>query len=163
MGTGGTETGGSGGDGAGTGTGGTTAGGPAAGVGGGVSGASGRGSGGSAGKGGNGGKGGGAGAMSCEELESAYQKKLPDALACFPNIDTDQCTEHVPASLPCGCTVHVNPANEDALAELQRLQQQHGKMGCIVACPAVECLPSEGVCTTMGSGSQGRCTEQGGK
>lgn len=160
VGTGGTQTGGTGtggstggtgtGGDAGMGTGGTMAGGPAAGVGGGVSGAGGRGTGGNAGTGST---------MTCEQLVQAYAKTLPDALVCNPTIDSVQCTEHLPSSLPCGCPIHVNPANEEAVAELTRLQQQHSKMGCIEVCGDVFCQDSEGVCTTMGNGGDGRCVE----
>jgi hypothetical protein len=112
--------------------------------------------GGSAGRAGGGGS---AGGPTCESLASAYEKALEDALACNAAIDSDQCTEHVLDSIPCGCDIHVNPENEEAIAEAKRLAEQHGTMGCVAVCPAVVCAETYAVCTTSGSGSQGRCVE----
>jgi hypothetical protein len=175
---GGMATGGSGGDGGGVTTGGSggvtnggsggsgaTGGSSTAGVGGGVAGAGGRtGSGGSAGTAGRMGSGGTAGAggaptPTCEGLEEAYAEALESALACNPDIDSEQCTEHVPASLPCGCVIHVNPANEEALTEMKRLVSEHEKMGCVTVCPALACSELEAICTTSGNGGEGRCVE----
>jgi hypothetical protein len=170
-GSGGSETGGTGGsETGGTGTGGSMAGG--GGSDGGSAGMPTAGAGGSTGGAGTGGTGaggaahagnGGAGSMTCEELEQAYATTMEEALACNPDIDSEQCTEHVPASIPCGCTVHVNPGNAAAVAELQRLQQQHAKAGCIAVCPAVECPGTEATCTSSDRGGEGRCREDGEK
>jgi hypothetical protein len=140
------------------GLGGAGAGGPAGGQGGGPAGASGRGmaAGGRAGSAGTGGK---AGAATCEGLVESYAETIEKALACDVGIDSEQCTEHVAASLPCGCTIHVNPVNEDALSELRRLSEQHTAMGCVVACTDVECVERVAVCTSSGNGSMGRCVE----
>lgn len=159
--TGGTGTGGSTGGSGASGGSGATGGTSAAGTGGGPAGAGGRGmtTGGTAGRAGGGGN---AGAVTCESLAKAYEETLPAALACNPDIDEQQCTEHVPASIPCGCPIHVNAANEEAIAELKGLSEQHSKMGCVEACPAIACLDRNGVCSKSGSGNVGRCEEEGG-
>jgi hypothetical protein len=53
----------------------------------------------------------------------------------------------------------VNPENEEAIAELKRLSEQHSEMGCVMVCPAIACLDREAVCSTSGTGSMGRCVE----
>jgi hypothetical protein len=101
-----------------------------------------------------------AGSDTCGGIITAYAAALESALACDPAIDSDQCTEHVPASIPCGCTIHANPANEDAVAELLRLSEQHTELGCPVACTDVECIDRVPICMPSGDdASVGRCTE----
>jgi hypothetical protein len=115
--------------------------------------------GGSAGAGGRGMAGASGAAPTCDGLADAYAEALESALACDPSIDSVQCMHHVPASLPCGCPIHVNPDNEEAVAELERLQEQHDKMGCVIVCPDILCIDGESFCSTSGTGNMGRCVE----
>jgi hypothetical protein len=142
AGTGGTEHGGSGGDaGSGAGTG------PAAGVGGGPAGSSGAGGRGSGGAGGRAGGGGSAGGMTCDQMQAAYGEALQQARECNPAIDAEQCTALTSSGIVCGCPVAINPAHEEAVAELLRLHNAFSQMGCEVACPDIACIgPYAGTC-----------------
>jgi hypothetical protein len=129
-----------------------------AGIGGGKAGAGGR----MTGTGGTGGSAGAGGAPppTCDELEQAYAETFESAIACDPSLDFDQCTEHVPKSVPCGCVTHVNPENDEAIVELRRLSEQHEKLDCVMVCPEIACVEPETVCVADGNDdSVGRCVD----
>jgi hypothetical protein len=102
---------------------------------------------------------GGAPPPTCDDLEQAYAETLESALECNPESDAEQCTEHVPSRLSCGCVIHVNPARSEAVAELKRLVSEHEEMGCVMVCPAIACVERDSVCTAREDGDAGRCVE----
>lgn len=115
-------------------------------------GSAGTGSGGTAGKPGAGGS---AGTPNCPELTQQYAETLHVARACNASSGKDQCTELVPGSLTCGCDVFVNAANEEAIAELQRLRKQG--LRCMAICPAIACAaPEGGTCMQDPDGAKGQ-------
>jgi hypothetical protein len=157
---GGEESGEAGSDAGGSGAGGSgTAGSGAAGAGGsGVGGSGASGAGGSNPTGGRGGMAGTGGKVSCEELSANYAELLEKAKACDANLDDDQCREQVPSDLGCGCPTSVNPKNDEAMAELQRILLEASKSCPVVICPAIACVQTQGFCTSSGRGN-GTCDD----
>ncbi len=100
---------------------------------------------------GSGGSGGSGGNAKCVEHARAYAEALEAARVCNADSGKDQCTKQVPSDLECGCSVFVNPDNEEAVAELERLLKEIPDE-CVAVCPAVFCLDPETASCVAGSG-----------
>jgi hypothetical protein len=146
--TGGTDTGGTTGTGGSTGGSGSETGGT--GALGGMGAMAGSGTGGDAGS--SAGAGGSGGNAKCVEHARAYSEALEAARVCSADSGKEQCTKQVPGNLACGCAVFVNPDNEEAVAELERLMKELPDE-CIAVCPAVFCLEPDTDTCVAGIGS----------
>jgi hypothetical protein len=101
---------------------------------------------------GDGGSGGSSTNPDCAAHARAYDMALEAARACNAGSGKDQCTQTVPGDLQCGCAVYVNPDNEEAVAELQRLMKENPE-DCIVFCPAIICVePETATCVARSGG-----------
>ena len=111
--------------------------------------------------GGSAGAGGSAGSTmqpDCAALQKAYDAALAAAQVCNADSGKDQCTHTVKGSLTCGCNVFVNPDNETAIKELEKLTMDAASH-CAVACPAIACVvPDSATCLPGDGGSKtGQC------
>jgi hypothetical protein len=99
-----------------------------------------------------GGTGGFAGNPTCAQLEQQYAVTLAQAKACDPFVSALQCTVTVPDQLACPCSTYANPANQDAMTQLELLQKQYSVESCIHLCPAMTCpLPQAAGCVPNGA------------
>src|SRR5262245_19155957 len=81
----------------------------------------------------------------CMTLVGQYAAQLALARACDPALDVEQCTQSVAGDLACQCPTFVNPANQDALAELAALVAEWDAARCGQApCNCAE--PSGALC-----------------
>lgn len=109
--------------------------------------------------GGSGGEGGGKTA-DCQAIETAYREAVAKAKSCDPAIDIPQCTELVPSELSCPCDTSINPANAEAVAEMDMHSAQWDAEGCVAeACPAVECPNVQGGFCSSAGGPGGNCED----
>lgn len=103
---------------------------------------------------------GGGPAVTCQELDAAYQKALADAKLCAKGGATSPCTTKVDKDIACGCETFVNKNALTAIALMQQLQQSWNTKKCMKPCPDIACLePASAECTSSGTGNTGKCTD----
>jgi hypothetical protein len=91
----------------------------------------------------------------CEELTKSYAEALATARTCNADSGKDQCTHVVSSSPTCGCPVVVNPDNEEAIGELERISK--AAAGCDIVCTDVLCVEPEGGACVAESNDGGLC------
>jgi hypothetical protein len=100
--------------------------------------------------------------VTCDGLESAYEKALAEAKVCENGPDpVIPCSLIVPNELACPCETFVNPNNSRAVSLLESLKAEWDAHSCgkNVACPEIACpKPASGVCSNSG-GKGGHCED----
>ena len=150
---------GSAGTGGGSGSGGTGGTGGATGGTGGATGGTGGATGGTGGAtGGTGGTGGGPN-VSCQKLDSDYQKAVLAAKSCTIQ-PSNQCTTKVGSALGCPCDTYINNANAKALSQMKAAKAAWNGQGCTAPIVCKKCPAVSGAKCLKGSGSVGPlCTD----
>lgn len=98
----------------------------------------------------------------CVAILSAYGASLENAQRCDPSLSVEQCTQEMGVGLACGCTAFVNPANVDALVELNETAAAFSENGCTLNVSCLPCLqPRGGHCSPEGRCENVYVTERG--
>jgi hypothetical protein len=100
--------------------------------------------------------------LSCAELKSAYASSLQVAQTCTVGA-SPVCTQRVPSSVDCGCSVFVDSSQVSALADLDAIKAAWTAKGCTAICPAIACLvQSSSTCNPASTSSKiGTCVGVG--
>lgn len=97
----------------------------------------------------------GGAANQCVALGIEMAQAVQAAKECNPVLSSEQCTQLVSASVPCGCPTFANPKNNDAIDRLSQIQQGYAKLGCGLGVACGACWqPVRGYCSP-----EGRCED----
>jgi hypothetical protein len=87
----------------------------------------------------------------CDTIENEYASLSEAAKRCSPDIDIEQCTVSVSIGLACACPSFVNPANADAIEELESVSAEYRDSDCSTGVVCGQCLvPERGMCSPAG-------------
>jgi hypothetical protein len=87
---------------------------------------------------------------SCDSIEQRWSAALQRAKSCDPS-DPNSCTATALVGLPCACDTFVNPAQDQATAELVLAQAEFQAAACFGPVACEPCLPpASGLCLHSG-------------